>query len=442
VTRRLVALVALVAAVAIAAFAVPTWLALRSLQSHTTQLELEQEAFVAAATLSPEEPLLISSMQPVPSDERHHLALYATDGGLLDGRGPASAEPAVLAALEGVVAHGVYGNDYVVAIPLPSRTGTRTALRVAEPASDARSALQSQRMRLAALAALVLVGSIGVGGVLAVQLTRPIRRLRGLAAELGEGPRPTRPPASGLGEIDDLADTLWQAATRVHMVIDRERAFSAYAAHQLRTPLASARVVAETELAAPRPSPRTALLEVVSCLDRLEDTTDQLMALARGVADHRQPVRLAEMARRAQRRWAAEFSRSARTLTARVSTQATATLSPAAFDQILDVLLDNALDHGSGRTQLIVHAEHDRLCIAVEDEGRIDAGADPFTTRVRRGHGIGLALATALAHAEGWDLTLRQRAPARFTLTNSGTVTPTEPFANAPIDGVSGGGSP
>jgi signal transduction histidine kinase len=77
--------------------------------------------------------------------------------------------------------------------------------------------------------------------------------------------------------------------------------------------------------------------------------------------------------------------------------------------EILDVLLDNALRHGSGAVDLSVHARGEWVSIAVGDEGR-GFDEDPANVRERDrshdGHGIGLALAQSLAAAEGGRLVL------------------------------------
>ncbi len=280
--RQLALLVTVVALSAISAFAIPATLALQSLQRHASALELEQEAFIAAATLGSTEPLVITSMQPVDSDEPHLLALYAPNGTLIDGDGPAYAEPEILAALSGEVSHGTNGDEYIAAIPLAGSGSPRAALRVSEPIGDAQVVLHRQLLLLGALGLTVFALAVAAGAFLSARLSRPMIALRRAASSLGNGEAMILPQSSGIAEIDELSQALSQSSARVEQVIDRERAFAAYVAHHLRTPLAAALIVTETELTAPRSEPALALREVLTTLERLDTTADQLLSLSLG----------------------------------------------------------------------------------------------------------------------------------------------------------------
>ena len=85
-------------------------------------------------------------------------------------------------------------------------------------------------------------------------------------------------------------------------------------------------------------------------------------------------------------------------------------------EQVLDILLDNAARHGAGAVRVGVRELDGWLALDVGDEG---AGfeADPEAAFARRegtanGHGIGLALARSLAHAEGGKLSVTRAGPA------------------------------
>jgi hypothetical protein len=87
-----------------------------------------------------------------------------------------------------------------------------------------------------------------------------------------------------------------------------------------------------------------------------------------------------------------------------------ARVGASALSQILDVLIDNADQHGAGAITVTVRTLDDAVAIDVADEGPRLLG-DPAVMFERRtgpaaGHGIGLALARRLAEAQGGRLRL------------------------------------
>jgi len=103
-------------------------------------------------------------------------------------------------------------------------------------------------------------------------------------------------------------------------------------------------------------------------------------------------------------------------------------VSVAVLDQILDILLANALEHGDGRVEVRFRpSAGGGLVVEVCDEGRIDR--DPSSLFVRRdpaaaGHGVGLSLARSLAEAEGGRLVLAAATPTTFRLVLPDAVGP------------------
>jgi signal transduction histidine kinase len=171
----------------------------------------------------------------------------------------------------------------------------------------------------------------------------------------------------------------------------------------------------EAELAKPRSDPRTTLHEVLTEADRLEQTINDLLLLARGTVE-RGPVDLEGVARSAEERWHGQFAAVGRPIRLRAHPDATsdAHASTTALGQILDVLMGNALRHGSGVVTITVRsATEGGAVIAVEDEGQgIVGDAETLFAGTASGrHGFGLPLAAALAHAEGARLRLARRSP-------------------------------
>ena len=82
--------------------------------------------------------------------------------------------------------------------------------------------------------------------------------------------------------------------------------------------------------------------------------------------------------------------------------------------EILQVLVENAARHGRGTVTLAVAENDGWLRVTVSDEGpgfgdNAEAAFERGTSR--GGHGIGLALARSLAHAEGGSLSIVAPGP-------------------------------
>ena len=89
------------------------------------------------------------------------------------------------------------------------------------------------------------------------------------------------------------------------------------------------------------------------------------------------------------------------------------------IDQVVDVLIDNALRHGTGVVTVTARSLGGAAAIDVADEGAVaDILTDErlFRRGEGEGHGIGLALARSLTIAEGGRLLLTSRHPTTFTI--------------------------
>jgi signal transduction histidine kinase len=276
---------------------------------------------------------------------------------------------------------------------------------------------------LGILAAGVLGVSLAVSSRLGRWVVDPLRRLEGHATRLGSGALDTRAdPTAGPPEVVALAISFNDMAERLDNLVTSQRRFVADASHQLRTPLTALRLRLES-LDGHRPidvdKTRDAALEETSRLTRL---VDGLLSLARaeGARQELQPVDISAVVIERKDAWAplaAEQGIDLRVATPN-QTPLRAVLVPGHLEQILDNLVDNALDASrpGGVVELRVADASTTIEVHVTDDGpgMTDAerarAFDPFwqasAGRANGGTGLGLAIAEQLARASRSSLTL------------------------------------
>jgi signal transduction histidine kinase len=277
----------------------------------------------------------------------------------------------------------------------------------------------------------VIGGSILLARRLARRISVPVEALQASAARLGVDGATVALPQSGMVEIDDVAAALEHAATRIGESVEQERAFSAEVSHQLRTPITGLRLLIETELLAPRSDPTVALRDAAVVVGRLETTVEELLSLARNRPTDRDVVDLDALLRDLDERWRPVFGNARRSL--QIPTRpddvcdVTVVASKSALGHIMDVLVDNALRHGVGEVTISRERIDGGVALRVADHGALsDKDTEAVFSRhapnARHGqgdpprHGIGLAMARRLAHAEGGELVCSSPAPTTFSV--------------------------
>lgn len=410
--RRILVAIAGVAAGAVFLLALPLGLAVQRLYRDDEVLKLERNATAAARGFDPRS----APGDPVefpPSTDR--FAAYSLAGRLIGGQGPARSDAIVEATLaSGEVDDVVVGGRLVVAVPVLGGERVVGAIRASRSTAELDERVLRVRLLIGggalAIVALAMVAAL----LLSRRLTRPLGELAEVAAAVGgRGPVPTA-PRSGMVELDVVAEVLDAMVARVGELVSRERAFSANASHQLRTPLAALRLELESRQLA-----GAEVNEPMVQVERLERTIDTLLATARDAPIDREPFAVDDLLEEAQRRWIgplAELGRALEIVPGAGRVEAVA--SRAAIDEVIDVLIDNACRHGAGTVRVRSRPVGGDLALDVSDEGRLTtAPHELFVRGAGMSHGIGLALARSLAEAEGGRLDLSDDAQGSTTFT-------------------------
>jgi len=208
----------------------------------------------------------------------------------------------------------------------------------------------------------------------------------------------------------------------------RQQEFVADASHELRTPLTVLRSATDL-LYRHRQEPLVEQSELLEDLrteiSRMELLTQDLLTLARSDQGELQlmtaPMDVANVASDVARRMTPLAEKRSQTLTFEAdATHAVADVDPERLQQVLVILLDNAIKYtpDGGCIQVGVHSEPRAAVIEVADTGRGIAPehlprlfnrfyrGDAARSRATGGTGLGLAIAKLLVDAHGGELSV------------------------------------
>ncbi|MEU6643669.1 HAMP domain-containing sensor histidine kinase [Saccharomonospora sp. NPDC046836] len=418
--KRIVVLTVLAAGLATTLLGVPLAVAIANYYLANEGAELERVADSAVLAVAP-----YSARHEMPNrlpvgGPGTEVGLYSPTGQRVLGSGPDRLDSVVFGIKPDQVVSADTADDIITAVAIGNQGSVTGIVRAAESRSELYTRIGLTWLAMVVLGALALVATWLVARRQALRLARPLEDLSGVAHQLGNGDFTVHPARSGIPEIDSVGMSLETTAQRLDELVARERAFSADASHQLRTPLAGLRLQLEMALEGDDAELRKVIVAALGTTDRLERTIDDLLALARATRAGRDVTSLDEVIGDLVEEWRTRLATRERRLRVMVHPGMGDTAAPGAvLRQILGILLDNAFHHGAGTVTVTARDAVGALAVDVSDEGAGPAaGGNVFAHREpdAGGHGIGLPLARRLAEAEGGRLGLTTPSPPTFTV--------------------------
>jgi signal transduction histidine kinase len=393
--------------VTLLAFGLPLGWAVNEAYGDDLRLRLESAALAASPELTEADANLAPAEPPL-QREGIRLAYYDATGRFTAGHGPQPGDAVVQMALLGQ--NGVA--ERAVAVPISRDDQVIGVVRAEEQPGLLADPVHRAWLLMGALALVIIAAATAIAIGLSRRLTAPVHALAEAARRLEGGDFAVAPRPTGIAELDTAGLALAAAAARLEDVLARERALTADVTHQLKTPLTALRL--ELEAGADRPGGPDAARALAE-VDRLEATIGSILTLARDTTAPREPILLEPAVRAAAESWVTAAHAAGRRLVVAVEPEPVlARVSPHALRQILDVLIDNALAHGSGTITIAIRDAAGSGELLVRDEGPTALESSQIFARrssSTRGHGIGLALARSLVEAEGGRLTLVSDEP-------------------------------
>jgi heavy metal sensor kinase len=276
------------------------------------------------------------------------------------------------------------------------------------------------------------------GGYLAHRALRPVDAIIRIARAVSEQDLSRRITLNlSDDELGQLAQTFNRMLDRIEDAFQRQRQFTADAAHELRTPLSIMQTGLEVALAQPRPAQayQETLNSMYEEVLRLSQLTAQLLTLARADAGtlllDLHPMDLALLLNTVADQISVAAEHKNITLYRQIPPRAPLIADEDRIIQLVLNLLENAVKYtpagGSITLALVLQAEQAQLSIADTGAGIAPEHlphifdrfyrADRARSRQHGGVGLGLAIARQIARLHGGDITIVSQLNVGSTFT-------------------------
>jgi signal transduction histidine kinase len=281
-----------------------------------------------------------------------------------------------------------------------------------------------RRVLLFNFGAIIVVGLAG-GAVLTATALRPVRALADTVNRIMRtGQTSARVPVQASGDaIDDLSAQVNAMLDRIDAVVTGMRGALDNVAHDLRTPMARLRGMAESAMASEDPATlRAALADCVEESDRIMGMLATLMDISEAetgtMALRREPTQVADLVSQTVELYEDVAEDGGVTINADVTADLVVNVDRARMRQALANLLDNAVKYTpqGGKVEIRADRAAAEVRIAVGDTG---VGIPPEElphiwtrlyrgdkSRSSRGLGLGLSLVKAIIEAHGGRVTV------------------------------------
>jgi len=260
-----------------------------------------------------------------------------------------------------------------------------------------------------------LLLSLGTALVVACKLTCPLQELSHAAAEVGQGRAARIEPQARVKELDELVQSFNAMAEQVQALIQNRTTLLAGISHDLRSPLARARVLMEL---VQETSDIALLGDLNRYLFQMEKLVSECLDFSKGVTvDMQETVVLSSFLAVL----CAELSGSnpAIHISGKVGS---VHVNGSALTRVMRNLIENAQRYGDGTpVEISLSNDGEAVCIEVLDKGpgipeaeqervfqpfvRLETSRNPATG----GSGLGLAVVREICRAHSWRIALHNR---------------------------------
>ena len=352
-------------------------------------------------------------------------------------------------ALTGEVVAALEGNDYFVSdyedgifssrasAPVLNRNTVIGAVCLYEWDSSQGMLLEELQRNLHITSLVVIAAVLGLFLIFSRFFTRRVSVLLAGMDRVRKGEYSHRVTLEGHDEIAQLADQFNQLTGRLETTEEERRRFVSDASHELKTPLASIRLLTDSILQdenIDRETAREFVGDIGEAADRLIHISQELLELNRldeGRTIRREAVEVNRQVEKTCRLLSPLAEESQVTLETRLGEDCVARSSTEDVNQIVQNLMENAIKYNvpGGRVTVTTSRERDAVCLEVSDTGvgipETDRSriferfyrVDKARSRAAGGTGLGLSIVRDTVELHGGTITVAPNEPAGATFT-------------------------
>ena len=288
--------------------------------------------------------------------------------------------------------------------------------------------LSSVQWQLISVFVLIALAALVVALILAQVLTKPITNLSRTMRKMGKGDLSVRVPVRGSGELRELAENYNTMATQLERLDKTRSQFVSNASHELKTPLATMKIMLETVMYQPdMPAElRTEFMEDMNHeIDRLTGIITDLLTLTRMDSEKgtmkKEPVDMSGLTTEVLHLLTPAAEKRGQRLDFSITPGIVMNGDRDRLYQILYNLTDNAIKYSpdGGKISVILREEERGIVWRVRDNGvgipQEDQAhiferfyrVDKARSRETGGTGLGLSIVKQLVTMHGGEITVR-----------------------------------
>lgn len=339
----------------------------------------------------------------------------------------------ILGALTGIPTTGTHyladeGWVIYVAVPILRGDNIIGSVLISTAINDTYTSIQTitEQVLYFSLVILVLVALTSL--ILAAKISKPIVKLTKATERMAQGELDQQVQVKGKDEIARLSDSFNTMAIKLNQLDETRRAFVADASHELRSPLAAMKALAESLLHndnTTKEQYREFIQDINTEIDRLTKLVNDLLLLARldkgKEALNKELTDLDQLLEDLIRKMTPLADKRKITLTYNTDGPILTNIDPDQIYRAVWNLLDNSIKYTpkGGKTSLTLKKQPDNITISVADNGvgikekeRIFerfSRADKARSRQTGGFGLGLSIVDRITKLHDGTITIESK---------------------------------